>query len=239
MREQVSELKELGLGEGEAKTYVALVELGRASVADVQKRTGIHRTTIYEYLNKLEEKGLSSQSVIGGKTYYFATETSNLVRYVKHKEELAEYVANKLGELSCRTSALSVDVLAGNNGLRMLLTDTLKHGERGILWIGVNESLFASAFPQRFIQHINRKKKEKGIEEKVLAHFSTGQVFTYAECRTLSKEILPPVPVCTYSSYVAYIIWEPKAVIVMNNEYMVEEYRQYFEKMWKEAICAP
>lgn len=51
-------LSSMGFGRNEIEVYVALVGLGASSVLDISKKVKIHRSNIYEALEKLFEAGL-------------------------------------------------------------------------------------------------------------------------------------------------------------------------------------
>ena len=54
----IPELKELDLTEGQVKVYLAVLEIGIASIKKIQEKTALERRSIYDILNKLIEKGL-------------------------------------------------------------------------------------------------------------------------------------------------------------------------------------
>ena len=54
----ISKLKEIGLSDSEANVYLTLLKLGEATVAEISQSSGLHRTNIYDSLEKLKEKGI-------------------------------------------------------------------------------------------------------------------------------------------------------------------------------------
>ena len=50
----------LGLTNTEAKIYVTLIDLGRAQAGIISRKSGIHRRSVYDALERLIEKGLVS-----------------------------------------------------------------------------------------------------------------------------------------------------------------------------------
>lgn len=53
-------LQNLGLNEKQAKVYLALLELGKATVVEIAKKSGLKRPTTYVVLDDLKTKGLVS-----------------------------------------------------------------------------------------------------------------------------------------------------------------------------------
>ncbi len=79
---EVSELKALGLSETEAKTYLALLELGSGSVASITHRAEITRTLGYHSLDRLIELGLVGQK----------SNTHPAEFHVKHPKKIFDYL---------------------------------------------------------------------------------------------------------------------------------------------------
>ncbi len=79
---EVNELKALGISETEAKTYLALLELGSGSVASITHRAEITRTLGYHSLNRLSELGLIEQK----------SNTHPAEFHVKHPKKIFEYL---------------------------------------------------------------------------------------------------------------------------------------------------
>ena len=78
-------LVELGLSKSEADIYLALIKFGKSTTTALTKQTGIHRTYIYDILEKLKEKGLISQIREEGKQYFMASDPSRLKDYLNEK----------------------------------------------------------------------------------------------------------------------------------------------------------
>ena len=49
-------LERAGLSKGEVEIYLALLKLGASLVSKIAQETGLHRTNIYDTLEKLKEK---------------------------------------------------------------------------------------------------------------------------------------------------------------------------------------
>jgi sugar-specific transcriptional regulator TrmB len=78
-------LKQFGFDDDETKIYLALLELGPATVTEITKRAGITRTLGYIVLDKLGGRGLITRVNDGGKKIkYVAEHPRNFVQYVKN-----------------------------------------------------------------------------------------------------------------------------------------------------------
>ncbi|MBU1270375.1 MAG: helix-turn-helix domain-containing protein [Nanoarchaeota archaeon] len=83
---EIDILEDLGLSEAEAKVYLALLETGSTLAGPIIKKTGLHRGTTYQILQRLIEKGLVSYVIKAGKRYFEATDPNRFLAILKEKE---------------------------------------------------------------------------------------------------------------------------------------------------------
>jgi len=67
-----TQLKELGLSDNEIKIYLALLEHGILNPTQLAEKTGLHRSYIYDTLDRLLEKGIINTILINNKKNYQA-----------------------------------------------------------------------------------------------------------------------------------------------------------------------
>src|SRR3989338_8371900 len=79
-------LERVGLSKGEIEVYLVLLKLGSSLVSKVAQETGLHRTNIYDTLEKLREKGLVSYVIKENMKYYSSSNPDKLLDYVKERE---------------------------------------------------------------------------------------------------------------------------------------------------------
>ncbi|MBI4138657.1 hypothetical protein HY479_00710 [Candidatus Uhrbacteria bacterium] len=99
MNDLKNKLVEFGLSDKEANVYLAMLELGPASVQDIAKKAGVNRATTYVMLESLKRHGLMS-SVERGKKTVFAPESpehllflmNDEVRHAEEKKKRLEHV---------------------------------------------------------------------------------------------------------------------------------------------------
>ena len=99
----IQELIKLGFSEGEARVYVAALELGETSVARISEKSKIERTTVYGFLESLKKRGYLTVSMRGKKTVYSA---NNPKRLKNEQEEKSKLIESVLPELLSITNAI-------------------------------------------------------------------------------------------------------------------------------------
>ncbi len=83
-------LKELGLNDKEAKTYLAILELGSSTIKPIADRAGVQRTSMYNFIDRLVEAGLVTQAQVRGRMHYQAVNPSHLLDIQRKRLELIE-----------------------------------------------------------------------------------------------------------------------------------------------------
>ena len=58
-------LQEIGLTNSEINVYITLLKSGSIKVGDLMKQLNLHRSRVYEAINRLTEKGLVSEPIRG------------------------------------------------------------------------------------------------------------------------------------------------------------------------------
>jgi sugar-specific transcriptional regulator TrmB len=131
------QLKKLGFSDGEAKVYLAALELGETSVARIAKKAGFERTTVYGFLDSLKKRGLISLSHHGKKTLYSAETPKKLKSEV---EEKGKFIDALLPELLSIANVLdnkpSVHFFDSREGIYDVYRDTLRfEGQPMHIWM--------------------------------------------------------------------------------------------------------
>jgi len=90
------DLEKFGLGEKRAKVYLASLELGPATAAEIAQKSGVKRATTYVEIESLMEAGLMSTYEHNKKTLFSAESPEALKRILKNQEEKLKSAADSL-----------------------------------------------------------------------------------------------------------------------------------------------
>ena len=229
-------LQQAGLSDGESRVYLVLLKLGSSPVNKIKEETKLHRTTIYDFIEKLLNKGLASFVIKNGTRYYKAAHPDKLLDLIKEKEDNIRDILPDLVKLAqIKREEINVEVYKGKEGFKTILNLVLKE-KKELLGIGIDESMFEAVFPFEIKQYF-RKEKLAGIKERRITF--EGAKFVYKQpnikYKYLPKEYFNPTPMFTFGDYTCVIIWEPLTVISIKNENVADSYRKQFELLWKIA----
>ncbi len=88
----IPELTQLGLNKNQATIYLAALQLGSSTIAQLANSTILKRPSVYLIVDELERRGLLKKNIKGKKTFWQATDPTELVR--KAQQQLQQ--ANQL-----------------------------------------------------------------------------------------------------------------------------------------------
>jgi sugar-specific transcriptional regulator TrmB len=229
-------LEQIGLSEGEIKVYLALLKLDSAPVSKIKEETNLHRTTIYDFLEKLLNKGLVSHVIKNNVKFYTAAYPDRLLALIKEKEENVKEVLPELIKLAeFKKEDIKVEVYKGVEGLKTLFNDILRT-DQDLIAFGVDETIFKKRFPLIMEQFL-RKEEKAGIKERLLTSEKIRFVYKKKNLyyRYVPDEYFGPTPVMTYADRVVNLIWEPLTIIMIKNKELAQSYKRHFEMLWKNA----
>ncbi len=94
MKQSILEM--IGLTEGEAKTYKALLRLGSSSTGAISSEAGVSTSKLYIILDKLERKGLVSHIDRNGVRNFQAAEPAKIKDYLHEKKREVDALESEL-----------------------------------------------------------------------------------------------------------------------------------------------
>ena len=92
-------LEEIGLTHNEIIVYKTLLQLGQTTAGPLTKKSGIHRSRVYESLNKLINKGLVSYSIKANIKYFSAQNPETIIDFLEEKKKAVKEILPELKSL--------------------------------------------------------------------------------------------------------------------------------------------
>ncbi len=179
------ELQDLGLGEKEAKVYLAALEIGRATADQLAKQAKVLRPTTYVQLENLMKMGLMSTYEEGKKTYFAPESPEALRRVVDGQKERLRTQEGELARLLPDLTRLFesagerpvVRFFAGKEGIIAMREESLRDLKKGqtLYVMYAYESLFDHYSKEQIIDFSDRRA-EKGIHLKIIYSRKEGKL---------------------------------------------------------------
>jgi len=234
-------LQELGLTQNEIKIYVALLKLGSVPSGRITYETGLHRSRVYEGLNRLAEKGLVSYIKNGSTMYFQASSSEKLIDVLdEQKEELEEKkkeiekIIPELNKFRETKPIAESYILQGIEGFKAMRRDVLKYAKNELLMLGAI-GLEYKVMPL-FYNKWDKERTYKKIKMRLLRKHSarSERDFELCKIKILPEHIDNPAVINIYGDRVVNVIWKENYPIcfVMVNKDIANAYRKYFELLW-------
>jgi sugar-specific transcriptional regulator TrmB len=228
-------LERAGLSKGEIEIYLVLLKLGSSLVSKIAQETGLHRTNVYDTLEKLREKGLVSYVIKENRKYYSASNPDKLLDYIKEREMEIESILPELkGYLNIPRSESIVEVYKGKEGLKAVLKDILKEGKD---YAVLEEEGYIQKVLPHFYPQFNAQLNKSKIKVRVLTKDTKNIAKrTLMQIRSLPEFISFPSATAIYENKVAIFVWdEPYHAILIKSKQVADSYRGFFEALWKQT----
>ncbi|MFH1064486.1 MAG: helix-turn-helix domain-containing protein [Candidatus Woesearchaeota archaeon] len=227
-------LEELGLRKQEIGVYLALIKHDSLSALQISKETGIDRTTAYDILRKIMDKGIVS-TVNKGKTKHFMALTpDDLLFHYKRKYSSLETMMPQLKNIAgTSTEPIKCELFQGKEGLVNVIKD-LVTSRQNYKAIGIREEYeeIIGYFHKQFLIKIDMTKvKETAIVERnaVFKKAKNGK-YKYVDTK------LQPITTVMYGDVVVFFIWEgPHTAIRVKNKTFAKSQEEQFDLLWKTA----
>ncbi len=243
----ISILREAGLTEGEAKVYIALLELGSATTGPIVEKSGVARCIVYQLLERLAQKGLVTY-VVKEKTKHFqAASPSSILDYMAERKKRLEESSRKIEEmipkLMAMQKAAKVPEARLYIGFRGMVSahenmyGKLKSGEE-YYFLGIpteQEEHFHSYWKRDHARRVKAGIKcrllfQKDTDAKILKNRNS---FAGCDARYMPSGLSAPAWIMGYKDVVVIGLQSDAPVTIeITNQQIADSFKAYFEEFW-------
>ena len=242
-------LEKIGLSKTEIKIYLTLLTLGQSTTTSIIREGEIHASKVYEYLDKLMQKGLVIYTIKANKKHFTAADPVSLGEFVREKQRRLEEQQKEVQQLIPVLEQLKLEghdifkfqVYEGLRGIKsfydMLLT-VLRKGTRSYV-IGAprigNEKL------EGYLLDWHERRIQKGIHCKYIYDSNVRdygvirEKMKLTQVRYLPNNIVSPMWIEISSDFVAiaHIKGDNAILFSIKDAAIAKGYLDYFELLWK------
>ncbi len=243
-------LEELGFSDKEADVYLAMTKLDQATASSIAKETGIIRTTVYDILEGLMQKGLISKVKKSGKTYYYSLSPDKLIDYLeREKREFSKKVdlqKEKVSKIMPKLVSIQnlhsvnkpkVRFYEGEKGMREAYEDSLQAD--GIIRAYANVEEMHKGLPNFFPEYYERRA-EAGIHIRAILPQNETSVDRASkdseEMRTTKflpeKNMTFTPEINVYNNKVLIASWKESMAIVIESKELADFHKLMYELLW-------
>jgi len=252
MKESRDELKKILLGIGfsvkEADVYLAILTLGRGTASKIAREAHIERTTVYDILNSLFDRGLVTLTGKEPKQEYVAESPDQL------KEHLEEEFDKKLKDLKQVESILipqlksihnvgnrpKVMFYEGEEGLKRVYEDTLGSQEEILAYASVGD--MHSGLPGYFPEYYKRRAGKGIAIRAIIPNTKAGLERKCFDEEEMRQTLIVPQDkfgfhpeINIYDNKVMIASWREKLGIIIESMEIADAMKKIYELAWAEA----
>jgi len=232
---EFNDLTMIGLSESEANIYLTLLKLGESTVVQISQSSGLHRTNIYDSIEKLKAKGLVSYLHKENKQFFRAADPENLLLYLKEKENSISKIIPELKQLKSKIQEkITVEVFKGPEGMKSSLRDILEKKQEVV---GYSIAGQLRRYLPRFSEYYFREQKKFQIKHRFIYTKGVNEPPTrFYEIKYLPKDYASLTISLCYDNIILNLIWEPEMVAIrIISKELAQDYKKHFSLLWKIA----
>ena len=238
----------IGLKEKEARVYIALLKYSPSLANQVAKKSGILRSSVYDYLDVLLEKGFATYTIKSGKKFFQATSPEKIIEnFEEQKGRQLEALQQSVLELSklrnLQEMKTKVEVFEGKEGLKSGMNLVLREKPQELLAFG-SSGVSYKILPI-FIEKWHKERARLGIKLKIiynnvpsaLERLEKGPKMQFAYVK-LQPESSPSLAgTLIFNDKVLLTLWEPEnpVAILIESATISKSYKENFEVLWKNS----
>jgi len=245
-KKYIEQLTTLGLTQGEAKVYLAMIQIGPSRVGKIVEISGVSQSKVYNVLDRLILKGLASYNIQDNIKHFQSLEPSRLQDYIlkkesevrKQKENISQIIQD-LSKNIYATKRSTSEIFVGERSIRsayIVLLDNAKKGD--ILRYFYPYSNFhenASPFYSRFYKY----QKSNGIVERgiVSSGFKNSKHFKEIPKDVKLRHVDFPLPgtIDIFMNKLLIVDWKTTTGILITSSEIAGIFVDYFDNIWKIA----
>ncbi|MBI1935457.1 hypothetical protein HYS31_03370 [Candidatus Woesearchaeota archaeon] len=234
-----------GLSQREVKIYESLLSHGEMMASEISKKTGLIRTNVYDIISTLIKKGIVAYVIRNDKKYFRAAEPEKLIDYLESRqkdlEELKEEIVKILPDLSpvqITANRPIIEVYEGREGFKTILAMSIRESlktKKEILGISVQQQKCRYLGGPYHIRWYSERGKLKiksrylmSAEEKIIP-------VKYTKFKRLPSEAKNPNEIFIFGDVLTqfFFVGDLFTAIVIKNREITDNYRNYFDFLWK------
>jgi len=161
----------LGLDPEQSKVYAACLKLGKGKAQEIAKTANIHRTVVYQHLEKLAERGLVHVSVVKGTREYAVANPNVILSIFKQREKEIEAVLPLLLSLYAagHPSKPQFRFYTDIAGVRTVLEEVLESSSKFYRHIGAfYDREFLLLLGLDFLKDWSERRIARGVDHRSL-----------------------------------------------------------------------
>ena len=250
-KEILDRLKKSCLTDGEARVYLALLNLGESTTGPIIDESHISSSKVYAILDRLEKKGLASHLIKNGRKVFSTTSPSHLEKYIELQDielhdswtGIKEILPNLIGIRQSAGPLQEATIVEGTKAIKVGINKTLEELEPG-------DEFYIMGVPKEaaemllFFEDWHKRRVKKFIKCKMLYNLAAKDLgekrkkLPLTQIRYLPENIVTPalIDVVPKLETTAIMLFGLRPLYIsIKNKKIAESFLSYFNLLWQIA----
>lgn len=237
------DFENIGLSERETRAYLAILELGEATMNEIVQKSHLKRTTLYDIVELLRQRGLISASKHKKRLTYVAENPQKLLEHVEEEKRAIEKI---LPELLTITNTLlkkpKIRFYEGANGIKEVYMDILRYPiEKIRAWVPENiiYELDKKFFDEYYTPRLREQKMIIELIATDLPEFRRHKAENTVPTRKIklvdSQQFPFSVEITLYGrDRLAILSYQDKLGLIIESEHITKTLKSIFMLQWQQ-----
>lgn len=233
-------LTEFGLSEDQVKVYLAALELGEASMQDLATKSGVKRTSIYNFIKELIDKKLIITGKNKKRITYAAIHPEQLVEYEKVKIlELQRFLPELLTIYNQSKGKPKVTFHEGKDGINEVFVEMLKEKQPINAWS--DYGLISDEFDDKYFDGLFLERaKQQIVSRNIVSYSPKAWMLSKDDAKYLREtkfctngEFKTEITICGNKVALNNYREEKPFSVLIEDEAVAHTLRTIWESVWK------
>jgi len=242
------DLEQLGWNKKEAQIYVALLKLGIASANEIAIEAKLKRTTVYNFLPDLVQKGSIKRTRKSRKTLFYIEDTRSLLKPIEDSKRKWEGLIKELEKIhNVLPDRPKIRFFEGESGVMQFFQETLDRTPAGqFIYEFIGPKAFYEKLPSSYASSYVPDRIKRKIPIKIIASRSN----TAESLAKVASDELRQIKlvdkftfdgaIVIYGNNVGLLSLSTTFVgVVIENEAIASIQRAAFELLWENLGSKP
>lgn len=237
------------LSDKETRVYLAALQLGECSVAQISNKSDIPRTTVYDVVIALRRKGLLARTIRKKKYYYCATDPRKLEdRLQQHKIAFQSALPRLLSIASLNNQKSRFRIFEGKGGIKQATEDLLANPDMPVhAWI--LGDIFSMVGDNYFSYFVNQRFKKRIWGYVIVPESQKWENYRAASAKSLRKtrvdrllNLKEEIPVAIYlygRNRISLISFREEIALIIDSQEIFAGIKGIFEAHWARLSDGP
>lgn len=236
-------LEDIGLNTNEANVYLSSLSLGPTTVLKISKSSGIKRSTVYDVIDSLKEKGLMRVELNGFKKIYNCENPERLEAILEtRKREFSAKLPELMSLYKLEGGESSIKYYTGLKAMKQIYLDTLneiKYNEEYLIitnqekWFNLDPDFWMKEYIEERAK-LPCKTRLISQDSKIAQEHQKFQKNYNQDFKIFKQDVNVNIDmVLTPNKLIIVDLLPPLTSLIIENKNIIELQKQMFNVIWE------